>query len=106
MELTLCRDHIMLLSFFACIGGLILLLGSDRKSAANDVEPAEQMLMMMTFAYWLVHCIVFAVQKLHLPEWDVLLLSLKLTSIISYLLTFACTLSLPLNRLAVRQVEE
>jgi len=44
-------------------------------------------------------------QKIILPEWEVAMLSAKLTGVIAFLLTASCILSLPLNRVADRQVE-
>jgi hypothetical protein len=41
-----------------------------------------------------------------LPEDNWLLASLKLTTVLSYLLTASSILSLPLQRMAVRQVED
>nr|WP_290222939.1 hypothetical protein [Trichocoleus desertorum] len=106
MPTLLWHDWLILLSFFACLAGLGLLVGMPQDQD-EDFEQAESMLMLMIFTYWTVHCVALGVQKFALPDWDVLLLSLKFTAILSYLLTFACTISLPLNRLAVvlRQVE-
>lgn len=99
------HDYLVLLSFFACIAGLVLL--SDTKNAqANELEETEQVLFRMSFAYWAVYCVAVGIQKIALPNWDILLLSLKLTAALSYFLTFACVVCLPLHRFAVRQVEE
>jgi hypothetical protein len=106
MPTLLWHDWLVLLSFFACLAGLGLLVGV-RQEQNEDFEQAENVLMLMIFTYWAVHCVALGVQKLALPDWEILLLSLKFTAIISYLLTFACMISLPLNRLAIalRHVE-
>ncbi len=99
------QDFIVFLSFAACIAGLFL-LSDAKQTKVNELEETEQILFRMSFAYWMVYCVSFGIQKIALPDWEILLLSLKLTSTLSYFLTFACVLCLPLHRLAVRQVEE
>jgi hypothetical protein len=106
MPTLLWHDWLVLLSFFACLAGLGLLVGMGQDQD-EDPDQAESILMLMIFSYWAIHCVALGIQKFTLPDWEVLLLSLKFTAIISYLLTFACAISLPLNRLAIalRQVE-
>ncbi|MEG4996603.1 MULTISPECIES: hypothetical protein [Microcoleaceae] len=90
----------------ASIAGL-LLLGDKRESKlAGDRALSEEMLIEMSFTYWIVYCISVFGLKLHLPEDSWLLLSLKLTTVLSYLLTASSILSLPLQRMAVRRVED
>lgn len=98
------HNWFVILSFFASITGIILLT-VDKKPAKDELEAADNALMLMTFAYWLVYCVAFGLQKLISPEWEILLLSVKLTGVIAYLLTASCVLSLPLNRVSVRQAE-
>lgn len=95
---------LLILSFFAAIAGLLLLV-TDKQPDSNDPEGTNRVLLMMIFAYWLVHCMAVGLQKLVLPEWEMVLTSIKLTSALSYLLTFACVLSLPLHRVSMRQTE-
>ncbi len=102
-ELSL-HELLVIFSSFACVAGISLLV-SDRKGIKDDVEAADHMLMLMTFAYWLVYCGAMALQKVILPEWEIVMLSAKLTGVIAFLLTASCLLSLPLNRVADRQVE-
>ena len=102
-ELSL-HELLIIGSSFACVAGISLLV-SDRNSTKDDVEAADYMLMLMTFAYWLVYCGAVGLQKVLLPEWEVAMLSAKLTSVIAFLLTASCILSLPLNRVADRQAE-
>jgi hypothetical protein len=98
------HDYLLVLSFVASIVGLCLLLGNDKQAQkADDFEETEETLLKMTFAYWMVYCLAMSIQKLTLPVWDELLLSLKLTAIISYFLTFSCILSLPLHHIQVRR---
>ncbi|MBF2029677.1 MAG: hypothetical protein IGS48_23465 [Oscillatoriales cyanobacterium C42_A2020_001] len=98
------HNSIIILSFFASIAG-VALLTLDKRPAKDEMEAADNTLMLMTFAYWLVYCVSFGLQKLISPEWETMLLSVKLTGVIAYLLTASCVLSLPLNRVSVRQVE-
>jgi hypothetical protein len=101
------HDYLVLISFIACIAGLLLL--SDSKQAQkNEFESTEQTLFMMIFAYWIVYCVAVGIQKFGLPEdWQMVLQSLRITAILSYFLTFACVLSLPCHIIfAVRQVED
>lgn len=99
------HDVLVFLSFNACIAGLFLLSDANQNQV-DELEETEQILFRMSFTYWIVYCASVAIQKVVLPDWEVMLLSLKLTSALSYFLTFACILCLPLHRFAVRQVEE
>ena len=99
------HDYLVLFSCAACVTGL-LLLSDSKQMQADDWEETEQTLFKMSFAYWLVYCVSFGVQKLALPDWEILLLSLKLTTTLSYFLTFACVLCLPMHRFSVRQIED
>ena len=99
------HDYLVLLSFAACVTGLFL-LSDGKKTQADDLEETEETLFRMTFAYWMVYCVAFGIQKIALPDWEILLLNLKITAALSYFLTFACVLCLPLHRFAVRQVED
>ncbi|MDX2230797.1 MAG: hypothetical protein NW220_14245 [Leptolyngbyaceae cyanobacterium bins.349] len=98
------HDWLLVLSFFASISGVALLKVAPQP-AKDEMEAADQMLMLMSFVYWLVYCIAFAVQQVLSPDWEVAVLSVKLTGVISFLLTASCVLSLPLNRVSVRQTE-
>jgi peptidoglycan biosynthesis protein MviN/MurJ (putative lipid II flippase) len=95
----------VVLSFAACVAGLFL-LSDTKNSQANDLEETEEILLRMSFTYWLVYCVAYGIQKVVLPDWEMVLLSLKITCALSYFLTFACILCLPMHRFAVRQVEE
>lgn len=99
------HDSLVVISFFACIAGLWL-LADGNQTQANDLEETDQALFSMSFAYWMVYCLAFGIQKICSPDWDIVLLSLKLTGAFAYFLTFACILCLPLHRFAMRQVEE
>lgn len=99
------HDFLVFLSSIACVAGLIL-LSDTKQNSADELEETEQILFRMSFTYWLVYCVAVGIQKIALPDWEILLLSLRITSALSYFLTFSCILCLPLHRLAVRQVEE
>jgi hypothetical protein len=98
------HDYLVMVSFVASIAGLVL-LGDNRNSQPTDDRTlSEEILIKMSFTYWTVYCISVFGLKLHLPEDSWLLLSLKLTTVLSYLLTASSILSLPLQRMAVRRV--
>lgn len=99
------HDYLVFISFLACIAGLFLLFNPD-KTQVEKMSCDEQMLLEMSFTYWIIYCITVGMQKLELSHWEILLLSLKLTAVISYLLTFSCVLTLPLHRLASRYIED
>jgi hypothetical protein len=96
--------YLLIVSFFAAIGGLIL-LNMDKTPAKNAKEAADRLLIMMSFTYWLVYCLAFGVQKIMPPQWETIILSVNLTRVLAYLLTASCILSLPLNRFSTHQVE-
>lgn len=98
------HDYLTILSFFASIGGLALLF-SGNPAAESDWEITDRVLLLMIFTYWLVYCVSAGIQPLILPQWEVLLWSVKLTGVLAYLLTAACVLSLPLHRVSTRQSE-
>ncbi|NJK69381.1 MAG: hypothetical protein HC789_08265 [Microcoleus sp. CSU_2_2] len=99
------HDYLVMVSLVASISGLLLL--SDRKSKpADDRTLSQELLIQMSFTYSIVYCISALGLKLPLPEGSSLLQGLKLTVVLSYLLTASSILSLPLQRMAVRQVED
>lgn len=100
----LCHEVVVAVSFVACIVGLILLW--DTKQPKNNIEETEEILFRMSFSYWLVYCVAFGIEKIVLPDWETVLITLKITTALSYFLTFSCILSLPLHKFAVHQVEE
>jgi hypothetical protein len=99
-----CHEFVVAVSFVACIIGLALLW--DSKQQKNDMEETEQILFRMSFSYWLVYCIAFGIEKLVLPEWESAIMTLRITTALSYFLTFSCIVSLPLHKFAVHRVEE
>ena len=97
--------YIVMISFVAAIAGIVLL--RDRNSQPTDDRTlSEEILIKMSFTYWIVYCISVFALKLHIPEDNWLLHSLKLTTVLSYLLTASSILSLPLQRMGVRRVED
>lgn len=97
------HDVLLIFSFVAAIAGLALLLSDS--NPADEVEAADHMLLMMSFAYWLVFCLATGAQHLIQPEWESIVLGVKFTGVIAYLLTATCILSLPLHRVSARQPE-
>ncbi|MBD2666850.1 hypothetical protein B6N60_01069 [Richelia sinica FACHB-800] len=99
-----CHDFVVAVSFVACIVGLLLLWGNQQKQ--DEAQETEQILLRMSFSYWLVYCVAFGIEKLVLPSYEGLAMTLKITTALSYFLTFSCILSLPLHKFAVHHVEE
>ena len=100
------RDYLVMVSFVASIAGLVLLGDRRNSQPTDDRTLSEEILIKMSFTYWTVYCISVFGLKLHLPEDSWLLVSLKLTTVLSYLLTASSILSLPLQRMAVRRVQD
>ncbi|MEH2082556.1 MAG: hypothetical protein V7K89_22010 [Nostoc sp.] len=99
-----CHESVVAVSFVACIIGLLLLW--DSKQQTNDMEETERILFRMSFSYWLVYCVAFGIEKIVLPDWESVVMTLKITTALSYFLTFSCIVSLPLHKFAVHRVEE
>jgi hypothetical protein len=100
-----CHNSFVALSFLACVAGLALLWNCQPEG--NDIVETERILFRMSFSYWLVYCVAFGIQKVVLPDWVDLMMTLKLTAALSYFLTFSCIVSLPLHKFAVHdQIEE
>ncbi|MCC5615866.1 hypothetical protein LC605_12455 [Nostoc sp. CHAB 5836] len=99
-----CHEFVVAVSFVACIIGLVLLW--DGKQQTNDVEETERILFRMSFSYWLVYCVAFGIEKMVLPDWESVLMTLRITTALSYFLTFSCIVSLPLHKFAIHRVEE
>ncbi|MDH6059173.1 hypothetical protein NWP17_01730 [Chrysosporum bergii ANA360D] len=100
----MCHEFVVAVSFFACIAGLLLLW--ERNPSKDHLEETEKILFRMSFSYWLVYCFAFGVEKLIFPDWETILMSVKITTALSYFLTFSCVLSLPLHKISVRRVQE
>ncbi|WP_242056394.1 MULTISPECIES: hypothetical protein [unclassified Nostoc] len=100
----LCHEFVVAVSFCACILGLVMLW--DGKQPKDNMEETEKILFRMSFSYWLVYCVAFGLEKLILPDWESVVMSLRITTALAYFLTFSCILSLPLHKFAVRRVEE
>ncbi|AKG19959.1 hypothetical protein [Calothrix sp. 336/3] len=99
-----CHESVVAMSSVACVLGLLLLLTC--KPEDDEMEVTERVLVKMSFSYWLVYCIAFAIQKVILPGWEGIIMTLKITTALSYFLTFSCILSLPLHKFAMRQIED
>ena len=98
------HDSLAILSFVASIAGIALLFNGSQ-TYESDWEITDRVLMLMTFTYWMVYCASTGLQHFILPQWNLLLWSVKLTGVLAYLLTAACVLSLPLHRVSIRQPE-
>lgn len=99
-----CHEFAVAVSAVACVVGLLLLW--DAKQPKEEAQETEETLLRMSFSYWLVYCIAFGIEKMVLPDWEGLTMTLKMTTALSYFLTFSCILSLPLHKFAVHEIEE
>ncbi|MTJ13454.1 hypothetical protein FJR11_12800 [Anabaena sp. UHCC 0187] len=99
-----CHEFVVAISSVACIVGLWLL--KDHNQAIDDFQETEQSLLTMSFAYWLVYCLAFGIEKLFLLDCEAVIVTLRITTALSYFLTFSCILSLPLHKFAVHKIEE
>ncbi|MGM3306425.1 hypothetical protein ACSQ6I_10650 [Anabaena sp. WFMT] len=102
-----CHEFVVAVSCVACILGLLMLWDNNKqKKQKDEAQETEEILLRMSFAYWLVYCVAFGIEKIVLPNWEGLTMTLRITIALSYLLTFSCILSLPLHKFAVHRVEE
>ncbi|MEO1373138.1 MAG: hypothetical protein AAFW70_02195 [Cyanobacteria bacterium J06635_10] len=100
----ICHEFFVMLSFVACIAGLVILW--DKNQIKNEIQQTEKILFRMSFSYWLVYCIAFGIEKIFLPSGEVLLMSLRMTTALSYFLTFSCIMCLPLHKFAMRRIQD
>ena len=103
------HDYLVMVSCVASIAGLVLLgdrTATDSPHPADEKALNEEILIKMSFTYSIVYSISALGLNFPLPEDSIVLLSLKFSTVLSYLLTAASILSVPLQRMAVRQVEE
>jgi hypothetical protein len=97
------HDYLLAASLVAAIAGLGLLLGSEESAPTSERHATSQTLLRMTFVYWIVYCFAVGLQKFDLPDVDGLAISLKLTALFSYFLTFSSLLCLPLHHFEARR---
>ncbi|MDB9476574.1 hypothetical protein [Dolichospermum circinale] len=98
------HEFVVAISSVACILGLWLL--NDDHQEIDDIQQTEADLLRMTFGYWLVYCLAFAMEKVFLFDEEAIIIFLRITTALSYFLTFSCILSLPLHRFAIHKIEE
>jgi hypothetical protein len=105
MESIVWQNAMIAVSFVACAIGLVLVLGF-RHAPADEYERVDEALFAMIFAYWMVYCASVAIVHFGWLEGEFVIRSLRATSVLAYLLTWASVLSLPLHRLsASREIE-
>lgn len=98
-------DLLTIISAIACIAGLGIIFGL-RQQHNNEAEVNEEYLFAAVFTYWLVHCLALALIRI---DWqaggEVWALSLRMLSALTYFVTWASVLCLPLQRISVREME-
>jgi hypothetical protein len=97
------HDYLLAASLVAAIAGLGLLLKSANSEPTGERYATSETLLRMTFVYWIVYCLAVGLQKFDLPDINGLAISLKLTALFSYFLTFSSLLCLPLHHFEARR---
>ena len=100
----MCHDFFVMLSFVACVAGLGLLW--DKEQFETEMQETEKILFRMSFSYWLVYCIAFGIEKIFLPFPEAVLMSLRMTTALSYFLTYSCSICLPIHKFAMSRIED
>jgi hypothetical protein len=103
------HDYLVMVSCVASVAGLVLLGDStaiDSETPADERALSEEILIKMSFTYSIVYSISALGLNFPLPEDSIVLLSLKFSTVMSYLLTASSILSLPLQRMTVRHIED
>jgi apolipoprotein N-acyltransferase len=98
------HESFNLLSFFASVVGLYILY-NGKQTQDTETDNSDQVLFAMSFAYWIVHVLAVGAQKWISTDLATFTMSLKWLAMISYLLTFSCALSLPLQHISASQQE-
>lgn len=91
------------LSFPAALLGLGLVIKTAVAEDANPTQQTTEHLLRMIFVYWALYCLAIFAQKLLLPDYSELTLPLKLTGVLTYLLTLASLLCLPLHLIEAKR---
>jgi hypothetical protein len=98
-------DLLTIISAIACIAGLGIIFGL-RQRPGNEAEANDEYMFAAVFTYWLVHCLTVGLMRM---DWqgggEVWALSLKMLSALTYFVTWASVLCLPLQRISVREME-
>jgi hypothetical protein len=98
-------DLLTIISAIACIAGLGIIFGL-RQRPGNEAEANDEYMFAAVFTYWLVHCLTVGLMRM---DWqgggEVWTLSLKMLSALTYFVTWASVLCLPLQRISVREME-
>jgi hypothetical protein len=96
-------SYLLVTSLLSAGAGLGLLLTGERPPETDEHRVTEENFLRMTFVYWMVYTVAVLSQKLITPDWEALMLGLKLTAVLTYCLTFSCILCLPLHHFEARR---
>ncbi|MBW4549746.1 MAG: hypothetical protein KME35_01275 [Aphanocapsa sp. GSE-SYN-MK-11-07L] len=97
------HDYLLAASAIAAIAGLGLLFERKQSESISERRATSETLLRMTFVYWIVYCLAVGLQRFDLPDINGLAVSLKLTALFSYFLTFSSLLCLPLHHFEARR---
>lgn len=97
------HDYLLAASLLAAVMGVGVLLKGQSASPVSEHQATTETLLRMTFIYWIVYCLAIGLQKFDLLEAPSWIICLKLTSVLSYFLTFSSLLCLPLHHFEARR---
>jgi hypothetical protein len=95
------HEYLVILSCFTSMGGLIA-CGRAEDKDPTEAEAMQDTLIRMTFVYWIVYCISSFSDRIDTVMPQDLACSLRILALLSYVLTFCCVLTLPLQLIEQR----
>jgi hypothetical protein len=90
------HEYLVILSCFTSVVGLIA-FGRNQDEDPTDAQAMQETLVRMTFAYWIVHCLSSFSDRIGDIMPQDFACSLRILALLSYVLTFCCVLTLPLQ---------
>jgi hypothetical protein len=100
------HDYLTLLSCTTSFMGLWFCCKDQTQTAQtqelSEAEAMSETLVRMTFVYWTLYCIAHWTAKLCSSIPQDLACSLHILTLLSYLLTFCCVLTIPLHLIEQR----
>lgn len=95
-------DGLLIGSCLASIVGLSVYCQPQSENP-TEAEAIQETLVRMTFVYWVVYCVSHWGEKLCGAVEQPVVCSLHLLAVLSFILTFCCTITLPLHLIEQRQ---
>mgnify|MGYP003547824271 CR=1 FL=1 len=95
------HESLVIFSCFTSVAGLMVFCRVQDKDP-TEAEAMQETLVRMTFVYWIVHCISSFGDRIGDAMPQDLACSLRILALLSYVLTFCCVLTLPLQLIEQR----